>query len=339
MHFIVVGPMYHHYSESVVRTWNQLGHTAVFFPEMPFYENCSYLQRKLYKFGYRTLKMKWEKDWQKRAIRFGQEHAGKYTVFLCLTGGMITDGIMDAWEGFPIVLCMWDSIRRYDISFQKRLQRYTHVFAFEYEDMAYAEERFSLNMNYLPLGYDETAYYPQERDRDIDVAFVGTPLQNRLDILERVAQYISTAGGDMCVAGRWYDDTYPWKKRLFRKKHPALTKYLMNCNIPPTETAEIYRRSKIVLNINNDVHRSISPRTFEILATKTFQLMNEGQKSYGTIDLERDLVLYKDGDDLLEKIDRYLKEPEQRNIIAAQGYADVQKFSMRELMRKMLRCI
>lgn len=143
----------------------------------------------------------------------------------------------------------------------------------------------------------------------------------------------------MCVAGRWYDDTYPWKKRLFRKKHPALTKYLMNCNIPPTETAEIYRRSKIVLNINNDVHRSISPRTFEILATKTFQLMNEGQKSYGTIDLERDLVLYKDGDDLLEKIDRYLKEPEQRNIIAAQGYADVQKFSMRELMRKMLRCI
>ena len=80
MHFIVVGPMYHHYSESVVRTLNQLGHAAVFFPEMPFYENCSYLQRKLYKFGYRTLKMKWEKDWQKSAIRFGQEQIYRFSV-------------------------------------------------------------------------------------------------------------------------------------------------------------------------------------------------------------------------------------------------------------------
>lgn len=153
MHFIVVGPVYHHYSESVVHTLNRLGHTTAFFPETPFYENCSYLRKKFYKLGYRTLKTKWEEDWQERVIRFAREQASKDTVFLCLTGGMIADVVLDAWHGAPLVLWMWDSIRRYDASFQKRLKRYTHVFAFEHDDIAYAKEKFSLDMKYLPLGY------------------------------------------------------------------------------------------------------------------------------------------------------------------------------------------
>ena len=44
----------------------------------------------------------------------------------------------------------------------------------------------------------------------------------------------------------------------FRKKYPYLSRYLVNHNIDPIKTADIYQRSKIVLNINNDVHKSIS---------------------------------------------------------------------------------
>jgi len=336
MHFIVVGPRYHHYSESIVRTLNHLGHTAIFFPEMPFYENCSYLQRKMYKLGYHTLKTKWEDAWQNHLIRFTREKAGKDTVFLCLTGAMITDAILDIWQGSSVILWLWDSIRRYDMNFQKRLQRYTHTFAFENDDIAYAKEAFSVDMKYLPLGYDETIYYPKEIERDIDVSFVGAPLTGRLEILDKVAQYISSMGWYMYVAGRWYNDLYPWKRYSFRKKHPALVRYLLNSNIHPTKTAEIYRRSKIAVNINNAVHKSISPRTFEILATKTFQLMNEGQKACETIDLERDLILYKDTDDLIKKITFYLQDIKKRNSIAEQGYISNKRFSLKELIKNML---
>ncbi len=339
MHFIVVGPRYHHYSESIVRTLNHLGHTAIFFPEAPFYENCSYFERKIYKLGYRTLKNKWEDAWQNHLIRFTREKAGKDTVFLCLTGAMITDTILDAWQGSIVILWLWDSIRRYDINFQKRLQRYTHTLSFENDDIAYAKEAFSIAMTYFPLGYDEAIYYPKEIKRDIDVSFIGAPLIERLEILDKVTQYISNIGGNMYIAGRWYNDVYPWKKYAFRKKHPALARYLLNSNIHPTKTAEIYRRSKIAVNINNPVHKSISPRTFEILATKTFQLMNEGQKACTTIDLERDLVLYKNTDDLIKKIACYLQDPKKRNSIAEQGYISVQQFSLRESVKKMLQML
>ena len=85
-------------------------------------------------------------------------------------------------------------------------------------------------------------------------------------------------------------------------KHPHLFPVLMNQALSPEEVAQIYRRSKIVLNINNNVHRSVSPRTFEILATQTFQLMNSGQQSNGTLDFDRDLVQYDDVDDLIRDV-------------------------------------
>ena len=73
-----------------------------------FYKNGSHLRKKFYKLGYRALKTKWEEDWQERVIRFAREQARKDTVFLCLTGGMITDVVLDAWHGAPLVLFKYE---------------------------------------------------------------------------------------------------------------------------------------------------------------------------------------------------------------------------------------
>ncbi|MFC2315263.1 MAG: glycosyltransferase [Selenomonas massiliensis] len=91
-----------------------------------------------------------------------------------------------------------------------------------------------------------------------------------------------------------------------------------------------------MLNINNDVHQSVSPRTFEILATRTFQLMNGGQQSNGTLDFDRDLVQYEDVDDLIRKIDYYLQHDDAREQIAERGMKSVKYFSLNELMKNML---
>lgn len=125
-------------------------------------------------------------------------------------------------------------------------------------------------------------------------------------------------------------------KLKFKKNHLVLFKSLNNYNIPPEKTAMIYRRSKIVLNINNAVHKSISPRTFEILATGAFQLINKGQESHGTIDFEKDLVLYDSVGDLEEKSNYYLSCEKERMTIAEREYRDCQRFSLTNLLRRVV---
>lgn len=337
MHLIVVGPLYYGYSESIVHALRADGHTVDFYPERPFYTNCSYLTRRLYKWGFRSFQEKWERDWQRACISFMREHMREDSVLLCLTGGMISDDILDVWQGHPTALMMWDSVRRYDMDFQRRMRSYQHVFAFEYTDIAYAAQTFQIEMTYLPLGYDASIYYPEELERDIDVSFIGTSMPHRVETLERVAEHLSNRGGRMYVGGRWYDDRYPWKVRSYRRKHPHLFPVLPNQELSPVEVAQIYRRSKIVLNINNNVHHSVSPRTFEILATRTFQLMNSGQQSNGTLDFDRDLVQYENVEDLLRKIDFYLQNDEVREQIARRGENSVRRFSLGELTRSMVR--
>lgn len=336
MHFIVVGPLYYGYSESIIRVLREEGHTVDFFAERPFYTNCSYLSRRFYKWGCRSLESRWEKRWRRECLEYMQAHMSADSVLLCLTGRMISDDILELWQDHVTALMMWDSVRRYDVDFQQRLRHYRYVFAFEYTDIAYAAQTFQVRMTYLPLGYDPVVYYPKEEARDIDVAFVGTPMLQRVEVLERVAAHISKTEGRMYVGGRWYDDRYPWKVCSYRKRHPHLFPFLINRMLLPEDVAGIYRRSKIVLNINNDVHRSVSPRTFEILATSTFQLMNSGQQSNGTLDFDRDLVQYEDIDDLLRKIDFYLQHDEMRAQIAAHGAESVRRFSLDELVQRMV---
>ena len=56
------------------------------------------------------------------------------------------------------------------------------------------------------------------------------------------------------------------------KRHLKLFPYLLNHHISSNEMTNIYRRSKVYLNIGAIEHLSLNPRTFEILATGSFQL-------------------------------------------------------------------
>lgn len=64
--------------------------------------------------------------------------------------------------------------------------------------------------------------------------------------------------------------------------------------------------------------------------------MNKGQESHGTIDFEKDLVLYDSVGDLEEKINYYLSYEKERMIIAKRGYRDCQRFSLTNLLRRVV---
>lgn len=336
--FIIIGPNYYNYAYSTVRTIKNMGYSVSFFEEKEFYNHCYYLQRKFYKFGLQFIKDKWDKRWNDDLLTFIRKNADVNTVLLFLAGGeLISTNTLLELSKYRKILMLWDSIRRFSIGAQKQIGLYDKVYVFEYDDISYIKDTFDMNnISYLPLGYDENIYFARQEERRIDMAFVGAVTPDRFRILEHVAKYAITHHLHLVVVGKWFNDKWPWMVWKFKRKHPELYSCLINHNVPPEETAHIYRHSKIVLNINNSVHKSISPRTFEILATRTFQLMNKGQESNGTLNLDSDLVMFENDADLLQKIRYFISNEKERIRIMEKGYMDVQKFSLSNLLQRVV---
>ncbi len=339
MHIILVGPKYYGYSEGIINAFVSFSCEVDFFPSFEFYENCSWYKRKLYKLGYKSLERTWNSDWETGLREFVAKHIRKDTIFLFCTGSMISPQLLRDLDAYVKVLYMWDSVKRYSVDFQEELKLYDYVFCFEFDDIEFVKKKYGVSMEYMPLGYDSDYYYPDDSVvKDIDVSFVGSRTRTRADILEKVAWFANTNGVRLYIGGDWYSDSWR-KRRSFRKKNPWLAQYHDNRNLSRAEVADIYRRSKIVLNINNDVHNSVSPRTFEIMATKTFQLINEGQ-NFLPLDLngiEECMGVYTSADDLIAKIGYYLSDEDVRMEKAISGYHKIVNiYSQKEIAARII---
>ena len=73
------------------------------------------------------------------------------------------------------------------------------------------------------------------------------------------------------------------------------------------------------------MHTGPNPRTFELLGCRAFEIIDEGHIDKTLLKSETDLVEFKTVDDLVEKIDFYLKDEALRNKIANHGYLTVKE--------------
>ena len=113
-------------------------------------------------------------------------------------------------------------------------------------------------------------------------------------------------------------------------------KYLYNGRIAPECTASLYARSKICLNIHLPAHKGVNPRTFEIMATGSFQIIDE-REDYAGLAPGQDLAVFHSTEDLIEKISYYLAHEEERERIAAHGHAAVLgRYSMEASLNRIL---
>ena len=106
----------------------------------------------------------------------------------------------------------------------------------------------------------------------------------------------------------------------------------------PEEAAELYARSKICLNIHLSAHKGVNPRTFEIMATGSFQLVDE-REDYAGLVPEQDMAVFRSTEELIEKISYYLAHEDERERIAARGHAAVLgRYSMEASLHRILNC-
>ena len=331
MKIVVTGPPFYNYSHSAVNALQSLGHDVCFFPMLEFYKACSYMQRKMFKCGCHSLAVKYNQKWEDRLVALCE--AETPDLVLVLNGIMLKECLLERLKDFSLAIWLWDSIQRYDRAFVPLLKYFGNVFVFEKEDIFYLAKQWGIQAVHLPVGFDGDIYHEAHGERDVDISFIGIPDQKRLAALNAVAELAAAKGLKMKVCGDWYDRKYFWKALRFKKKNPYLFPYIDNRIVSAQEAAELYRRSKICLNINTPLHKSINPRTFEILATKSFQLMDRRESYDECVSPGEDLGVYEDEKDLLTKIEFYLANEQIRENMAEHGFQRIKsRFSMIALM-------
>lgn len=346
MKVMILGWWYYHYAKSMCRACEKLGHEVLPLVLPEFKEANTYWKVRAAKMGLNFI----EDQYFHRVNQSFIEQAKTFQPDICIV--MNGKGIHTSFLNFlqeqkiKSILYMSDSIQSggFDKYFPN-LPLYDRIFSYEPSDTAFNEK-----IQYVFLGYDDDIFYPKpiSADQEIDISFVGLLDTDRMKLLEQVAEYADKENKKFVV------HTNPLfgkrdilhylrnasRKRRFISQFPYLFKAIIDIPVYGEDLANVYRNSKICINIHRDsrLHSGINPRTLEILGCRSFQLVDYGHLDRVELKSGEHIVEFKNGMDLCEKIDYFLKNEQERDKIAKTGHQFAkQKYTMSESVKTMIK--
>ncbi|MEM4282391.1 MAG: glycosyltransferase [Candidatus Woesearchaeota archaeon] len=210
----------------------------------------------------------------------------------------------------------------------RNLTEYDYYFIY---DERYAKQLKEINPNsyYLPFGPDVDVHREQiplwMRSYKYDISFVGTAYSNRQYLLEQISKKHSS----LAIYGHGWSQASKQLKKFVNKKVPM-----------GPALAYVFNESKINLNIYGPSQKFVvpNPRTFEIPASRNFQLATYHKSITRHFKPGKEIVLYRNEDELFELIDWYLDNDEEREKVAQAGYDRVLKeHTMRHRLQRMFK--
>jgi hypothetical protein len=166
--------------------------------------------------------------------------------------------------------------------------------------------------HYLPVCYDPAAHYSSEEPRCHGAGFVGGANPTR----ERFLAGLALKGRlDYVVGGPW--------------RHEALQRLTRGRTIPAAATADLYRATRIVVNVFRDLHHfnrehvvatSMNPRIYEALACGALVVSEPRPEIASAIP---ELPVFASEEDLAAIVDRFVADPEARETTRAECLARV----------------
>ena len=187
--------------------------------------------------------------------------------------------------------CLWfmDPL----ISYSEEMQRKTGMvdyFCCDKQNVLQVALKHNPNSFLVHEGFDSRNDSPHELQKEHNVTFIGSVYGNRQKILDATKE-------DINVVSNVYGQAH---------------------------AKEV---SKSRINLNLCTSNGASDRVYKILAAKGFLLTDDWAGREDIFKDLRDLVVFKDTNDLNEKIDFYLNNPAIAASIAEQGYQTVQKYT------------
>ena len=302
-----------------------MGHKARVFFSDHYHCHCSYWQKKLDGWGFSEKRRQYEDDWRQDFLAYVRRGQSDLILFVNEPAGVMDIDTMREVrraadeQGTSLAIWFVDPVSDKDY-LDDWYPLFDHIYVYEKCDVAFLQEHYSLPATYCPVGFNdayETIGTPRQ-GYAYDVAFVGQFSPRRRELLNTVAKAAEEKGWRIKFVGPLYPTRYFYKNWLQRIKYPYFLRHLDSRFITSSETAEIYRQAKIVLNIHNYIHKSLNPRSFEIMATGAFELVDE-REDYDLVRPGQDLATFANEDDLLVKIATYLANDDERRRIAANG--------------------
>ncbi|GGF98704.1 CgeB family protein [Paenibacillus abyssi] len=208
--------------------------------------------------------------------------------------------------------------------------RYDYVFTLELNCLPFYRQLGCEQVYYLPFAVNPAVFHPKRvpTSRQSDICFIGTAFWNRVELVDRLTPIL--AQRKVMIAGWWWD-------RL--KNYDLLAdKIKLGDWLSPEETASYYNGAKIVINLHrafddetlNANSRkipavSVNPRTFEISGCGTLQLSDIRQDMHHLYHPGTEIDTYVSDDELIQKIDYYLRHEEERQRVALGGFMRTRK--------------
>jgi len=198
----------------------------------------------------------------------------------------------------------------------KSYEIYDYVFL---QNKVIVERLNNKKIRYMPFGYYPDQYYPINRKLKYDVSFMGYPQTNlpfdqdlRCKILKEVNNHFRIKIYGKGFAKRMERvKTYRFKSH--RKQRNVYNNTLINLDIP-------YINSSLS-EYRNALH--LKNRFFEIPACKSFLITKRFKEAENIFKEKVHCEYYDNVEDLLDKIEYYLKNPQQAKIIAKNAYKEV----------------
>lgn len=233
-------------------------------------------------------------------------------IVFIIKGDIISEDLLNKMNDSIKILWMMDSFSRYEFLIPLA-KLYNKVFVFEYSDIQLLYEN-GVEAMYLPLCADERIYFKQEKQKDIDILFVGEIYKNRKLLLDSLLKKYPDLNieiyGYRIMRNEIIKRILYYMKLIDRKYKPP---------IKPEEVNEKYSRTKICLNMHHlQTKYGANMRVYECLAAGCFQLVDSNP--YIEENFSDGLVTYTNKQDMYEKLDYYLAHDSEREKIAQKGY-------------------
>jgi len=162
--------------------------------------------------------------------------------------------------------------------------------------------------NALPIWGANASKASAKCDKIYDVALIGTPVQNRAELV----RFLTDNGIDIRLWGHGWSE-YPEFSKIYGGP------------LDSEDFIKITRQSKISLSPTQSRYGPphIKGRVFEIAACGEFQLVGYFSEYLKYFRENKEIVMYKNNDDLLKKIKYYLANSKERERIAYNSYKKI----------------
>jgi hypothetical protein len=178
--------------------------------------------------------------------------------------------------------------------------------------LAHYRQRGARDVMKVLIGFEPTVHFPSpqpmtDQDRDRCVSFVGTPYDDRAEVLTRLAD----AGLPVTISG----NERAWRRALGPGPFAAIFR---GGEMLGKDYREAIWRSKINLSfLTKSNQDEYTQKSFEIAGCGGFLLAERSDGHLRKFKEDEEAVFFSTADELIEKIRRYLPDEAARNRIAA----------------------